>query len=56
MTKTCPKCNKKFECQHSANCWCSKYSIPDNVSVYLKDNFTGCLCEDCLKQVIETHK
>jgi hypothetical protein len=56
MTKNCPRCNKTFECQHSSTCWCSKYSITDNVRLYLKDNFSDCLCENCLKEIIESHK
>ena len=56
MTKKCPRCNKEFECKHSATCWCSKYSISDNVRLFLKDNFSDCLCEDCLKEIIKLHE
>ena len=56
MTKNCPRCNKEFECQHKATCWCSKYSISDNVRLFLKDNFSDCLCEDCLNALIKLHE
>lgn len=56
MTKKCPRCNSTFECQHSSNCWCSKYTIPDNVKVYLKANYNDCLCENCLNAIIKEYK
>lgn len=52
MTKKCACCNKEFECKHSADCWCSKYTISNTLREYLKNNFNDCLCEDCLKKVL----
>lgn len=53
MTKICPRCNKSFECQHSSTCWCSKYELKLNVKKILKDNYNDCLCEDCLRKIID---
>ena len=56
MTKKCPRCNKEFECRHSADCWCSKYTLTDNIREFLKNNYENCLCENCLKIIIEESK
>lgn len=50
MKKICPKCNKEFECKHSQECFCMKYSIPEEALNRLKKEFDNCLCEDCLKE------
>lgn len=52
MTKKCPRCNATFECQHSATCWCAKYSLSENLKLFLKDNYSDCLCENCMKELI----
>ena len=56
MTKKCPRCNNSFECSHDSNCWCSRYAISHDVRIYLKNNFSDCLCEDCIKAIIEGSK
>lgn len=52
MTKKCPRCNDTFDCQHNANCWCSRYSLSDKLKSYLKDNYSDCICENCMKELI----
>ena len=53
MIKKCPVCNVEFECKHDTNCWCSKYTLTNRVSIYLKENYSDCLCEDCLRNKIQ---
>lgn len=52
MIKKCPRCNKEFECKHSADCWCSKYTLTYKLIECLKNNYNDCLCEDCLRSLI----
>lgn len=52
MTKNCPRCKAIFDCQHNANCWCSKYIIPEKLRLFLKENYDDCICENCLRELI----
>ncbi len=54
--KNCEKCGNTFHCKHSTDCWCSSYSIPEQLSSYLKKNYQDCLCKDCLINYIEKAK
>lgn len=48
VEKNCSKCNKPFECLHTAECWCMEYEIsPENLKL-LKESFDNCLCPQCL--------
>lgn len=49
--KQCPRCKATFECMHSKGCWCSKYSLTEELNSYLKENYKDCLCENCLKEL-----
>ena len=51
MTKTCPRCGKTFECVHSIDCWCVKVKLTDATKAYLKENYSDCLCKDCLNEI-----
>ena len=51
--KTCPKCGKKFECTHDANCWCMTLVITPQNLKRLKAEYSDCLCEECLKEYSE---
>ena len=51
MTKTCPRCGKTFECVHSVDCWCVKVKLTDATKAYLKENYSDCLCKDCLEKL-----
>ena len=50
MKKTCPRCGKTFECVHSIDCWCVKIQLKDTTKAYLKENYSDCLCKDCLEE------
>lgn len=56
MTKTCPKCGRTFECHHSSECWCSRYMLYENAREFLRTRYEDCLCEECLKVIIEEYK
>lgn len=51
MTKTCPRCGKTFECVHSVDCWCVKVKLTDATKAYLKENYSDCLCKECLEKL-----
>lgn len=51
--KICPSCKKQFECLHSKNCWCMKYSINDENRAYISLHYDDCLCESCLSKFAE---
>ena len=51
MKKTCPRCGKTFECVHSIDCWCVKVKLTDVTKAYLKENYSDCLCKECLEEI-----
>ncbi|MBR1774481.1 MAG: cysteine-rich CWC family protein [Bacteroidales bacterium] len=50
MKKVCPQCGKEFECKHNADCFCMQYTISKEALAILKEKYSNCICEDCLKQ------
>lgn len=53
MIKICEICNSQFECKHDTTCWCTKYKIEQTILETLKTKFKDCICEDCLKKIID---
>ncbi len=53
ILKICPICNSVFTCKNSDICWCSQIKIPTEILSLLKKNYNDCLCENCLKKIIE---
>ncbi|MDR0968921.1 MAG: cysteine-rich CWC family protein [Lentimicrobiaceae bacterium] len=51
--KTCPKCGQSFLCSHSATCWCVTVFLSEEAKTYLQTTYSDCLCENCLKQIVE---
>ena len=51
--KTCPRCNKTFECNviDIVNCQCSKIALLDAAKDVLSNTYTDCLCIDCLAAI-----
>jgi hypothetical protein len=49
-TKTCGRCNEPFECKvgNILQCQCNGISLSDDEKKYLADNYTDCLCRNCL--------
>ena len=50
MKKICPECGKEFECTHDIGCFCGNYTVSEENLKLLKEKYSDCLCEDCLKQ------
>ena len=57
--KICEKCGVAFECKVGdiANCQCSQVKLSDAVQLFLANNFSDCLCLNCLKEInfLNTH-
>lgn len=51
MKKICPRCGKEFECVHSIDCWCVTIHLSDRAKANLKENYSDCLCKDCLEEL-----
>ena len=50
MEKVCPRCNKSFVCRNDQilECWCINEPINSDFRKFLADNFSGCLCAECM--------
>lgn len=53
IEKICEKCGTAFNCKHSADCWCVKYSIDKQLGMHLREKYKDCLCKNCLEDYIE---
>jgi len=53
MEKVCPRCNESFVCQNDqiGECWCLFEPINSVFRKFLADNFIGCLCPGCIKDL-----
>jgi len=49
---TCPRCGKLFPCSRGPNCWCFEIEIPEKVRDFIEMNYAGCLCKECLTELI----
>jgi hypothetical protein len=51
-TKTCEACGAEFSCGANAGkCWCFEIDSSAETLAKLRENFTSCLCENCLTGV-----
>lgn len=50
--RVCPRCGKLFTCSEDMNCWCITYIMPDRVREYVASHFEGCVCRDCLDELV----
>ena len=50
MEKVCPRCCKSFCCRNDdiMECWCLYEPIDPELRRFLADNFSGCLCAECI--------
>lgn len=50
MLKRCSKCFESFECKSDniEKCDCSKIYLPDELKKYISNNYSDCLCLNCL--------
>ena len=51
--KKCPSCGKFFTCQGEDDCWCESYQIHRKEFLKITQQYTDCICPDCLKQYAE---
>jgi hypothetical protein len=48
--KSCPRCNKTFECKvgNVLECQCSQIQLSYEEKVFIEDKYADCLCINCL--------
>ncbi len=46
--KKCQKCGKAFQCDGDQDCWCEHRQIHKKAMIEIMENYTDCLCPDCL--------
>lgn len=53
--KTCPRCGRKFFCNHEdvSRCDCAKIPLSNEAMNYVSQHYSDCLCNDCLKAINE---
>ncbi len=51
MEKRCPKCKELFVCKHNniERCHCKEVELSDKQKVWIKENYSDCLCNKCLR-------
>ena len=48
--KRCAKCGLAFDCGGLFGCWCRDVKLDKAALAQLKEQYSDCLCPDCLKQ------
>ncbi len=53
MKKVCPRCGTTFDCMHNdiLSCHCATVKLDMLQHSYLKENYSDCLCHNCLETV-----
>jgi hypothetical protein len=51
--KKCPSCGKFFTCQGEDDCWCESFQIPKKEFLKIAENYTDCICQECLMKYAE---
>lgn len=56
--RKCPACGAVFEChsQTGNRCWCMDVVLSENQLEYIKINYDGCLCPQCLAALATSNK
>ncbi|MCW3464217.1 cysteine-rich CWC family protein [Chitinophaga nivalis] len=51
--KHCPRCNSGFECKVGSIliCQCSAVTLSTEERNYIQEQYTDCLCANCLKEM-----
>ncbi len=47
--KKCQKCNAVFTCEGDNDCWCESVQLHRKEMIELMEQYTDCLCPDCLQ-------
>ena len=55
MKKVCPRCGATNECMHDQilSCHCITVRLNEQQRAYLQENYSGCLCHDCLTGICD---
>jgi len=48
--KKCPACGAGFRCEGDQDCWCESAQIHKAQMQEILEQFSDCLCPDCLKK------
>jgi len=51
--QACARCGEEFGCSKSSRCWCYEFDLPAEVLAKIESTYDGCLCENCLKIIVE---
>lgn len=54
MKKRCPRCGALFDCLHDEDirlCHCATIELDDQTRKCLKENYSDCLCHNCLMAI-----
>jgi hypothetical protein len=54
--KECPRCGKTFTCTGTVFCWCFEVTIPERVRDYIAARYEGCLCKECIDELVARQK
>jgi hypothetical protein len=50
----CPRCGASFGCEIAGGaCWCAGLTLTPERRAELAAGFEGCLCPNCLRQLVE---
>ena len=51
--KSCPRCNKKFECDpgNIEQCQCYGIVLSAEEIAWMEEKYKNCLCSNCLRQI-----
>ncbi|WP_089761793.1 cysteine-rich CWC family protein [Chitinophaga terrae (ex Kim and Jung 2007)] len=52
-TITCPRCGRPFECRVGTilQCQCQEVVLSEAETAYIRQQYNGCLCADCLRDM-----
>ncbi len=52
-TKSCPRCQKGFECKpgNITQCQCYGITFTEEEKKHVAENYNDCLCRDCLTAI-----
>ena len=55
--KSCPRCNKAFECKAGdiTNCQCNPIALTVEERAFIETRYNDCLCATCLKDLQNKH-
>ncbi len=51
MLKTCPRCQKKFQCTGDYKCNCMNVKTDPEKLEKIRKKYRSCLCPKCLQQL-----